>query len=115
MEASSGGHFLSRHGAQTSLSSQYQRAVSGLTPEGTVLGGVNASRFLSHDLQLEAAKIAQTQFAASGKTTFTFNMGKVVGEGYLRGGGAGSYRMTTEVQAVFKDGKLHTLFPLIKQ
>ncbi len=53
MEASSGGHFLSRHGAQTSLSSQYMRAVSGLTPEGVVLGEVNASRFLSNDLQLK--------------------------------------------------------------
>ena len=86
-----------------------------MTPEGVVLGEVNASRFFSNEIQLEAAKMAQSQFAATGKTTFRFDMGKLVGEGYLKGGGAGSYRTTTQVQAVFKDGQLNTLYPLLKQ
>jgi len=115
MEAASGGHFLSRHGAQTSLSSQYLRAVSGMTPEGVVMGEVNASRFFSNEIQLEAAKMAQARFANTGEKAFTFDMGKLAGEGYIKGGGAGSFRTTTEVRAVFKDGQLNTLYPLLKQ
>lgn len=90
------------------------RAISGLTPEGVILGEVNASRFFSNELQLEAVNMAKAQFAANGKTSFKFNMGKSVGEGYLKGGGAGSYRATTQVQAVFKNGLLHTLYPLLR-
>ena len=91
------------------------RAVSGLTPDGIALGEVNASKFLSNELQLEALNMANSQFAATGKTSFTFDMGKLVGEGFLKGGGAGSYRATNQVQAVFKDGKLNTLFPLLQK
>lgn len=114
MEASSGGHFLSRHGAQTSLSSQYQRAISGMTPEGVVLKEVDASRFLSHEFQLEAAKMAQSRNMITGESAFNFSMGKTIGEGYLKGGGAGSYMTTQTVRAIFKDGKLQTLFPLLR-
>jgi hypothetical protein len=114
MEATSGGHFLSRHGAQTSLSSQYMRSVSGLTPEGIVLGEVNASRFFSNELQLEAVNMAKSQFAATGKTSFTFDMGRSIGEGYLKGGGRGSYRTTTRVTASFKNGQLNTLYPRLQ-
>ncbi len=59
--------------------------------------------------------MAKSQFVATGKTSFTFDMGKPIGEGYLKGGGAGSYRTATQVQAVFKDGELNTLYPLLKQ
>ena len=114
MESLSGSHFLSRHGSQTSLSSQYQRATTGLTPDGLVLTEVNATRFFSDDIQLAAVNIAKSEFAATGKTTFKFQMKMPVGEGYLKGGGAGSYRTTTEVQAVFKKGELNTIYPLIK-
>jgi hypothetical protein len=115
MEASTGGHFLSRHGAQTSLSSQYMRSVSGLTPEGIALGETNATRFFSNELQLEAVKMAETRFNSTGETGFPFDMGKLVGEGYLKGGGAGSYRTTTQVWAQFKNGQLNTIYPLIQK
>jgi RHS repeat-associated protein len=114
LESKTGGHFLSRHGSQTSLSSQYMRAISGLSPDGEVSSSVNSSRFFSDKLQLEAVNQANAQFAATGKSTFTFDMGKLIGEGYLKGGGAGSYRTTTQVQAVYKNGQLNTLYPLIK-
>jgi RHS repeat-associated protein len=114
MESLSGSHFLSRHGSQTSLSSQYQRATTGLTPDGVVLTEVNATRFFSEDIQLAAVNMAKSEFAATGKTTFKFQMKMPVGEGYLKGGGAGSYRTTSEVQAVFKQGELNTIYPVIK-
>jgi hypothetical protein len=118
-EQEAGGHFFSRHGAQTSLSQQYMRAVSGLIPdaEAVSLGEVNATRFLTNEGQLKALERAKDLLAKSGKTsgTFTFEMETEVGEGYLKGGGAGSYRRTNLVQAVFKDGKLKTLYPAIKK
>ncbi len=50
--ATQGAHFLARHGAGTSLSSQYMRAISGLTPEGVVLDAVNSSRFFLTNFNL---------------------------------------------------------------
>jgi RHS repeat-associated protein len=110
----SGAHFLSRHGAQTSLSSQYQRAISGLTPDGQVLSTVNSSRFLSHEMQLSAVQAVQAEFIRTGATSVTVDMGRIIGEGFIKGGGARSYRTTTEVQAFFKDGGLVTLFPKLR-
>ena len=108
-----GAHFLSRHGAGTTLSSQYRRAISGMTPEGEVLNMENSTRFLSDELQLEAVKLAQTEFTKTGKTSIILDMKKSIGEGFLKGGGNGSYRTTSTVQAYFKDGNLITLFPKI--
>lgn len=70
--------------------------------------------FARFNIQLEAVKKAEQQFASTGKTSFTFDMGKIVGEGYLKEGGAGSYRLSSNIQAVFKDGKLLTLYPLLR-
>jgi RHS repeat-associated protein len=109
--ATEGAHFLIRHGAETSLSSQYMRAISGLTPDGVVLDAVNSSKFLSNQLQLEAIKRVEAEFLATGSSNITIDMGKVVGEGFLKGGGVGSYRTSQSVQAFFKDGKLLTIFP----
>lgn len=111
----SGAHFFSRHGAQTSLSSQYMRAVSGLTPDGAFLGEVNASRFLSHELQLKALNAAQSRFSITGEKSFQFDMGEVIGEGFLKGGGPRSFRTSSQVQAVFRENKLITLFPVLKK
>ncbi len=115
LEVSTGGHFLSRHGAQTSLSSQYNRAISGMTPEGILLKEVDASRFLSDKIQLEAVNMAKAEFAISGRSNFVLDMKKIVGEGYLKGGGRGSYRTATQVQASFKDGQLQTIYPVLKR
>jgi RHS repeat-associated protein len=114
-EQNTGAHFFSRHGAETSLSSQYTRAISGLTPDGVVLGDVNASRFLTNEGQLNAVNKAKEVYGQTGKTSFTFDTNETIGEGYLKGGGAGSYRTSTQVQAVFKNGQLNTLYPLLKK
>ncbi len=48
---------------------------------------------------------------ATGSSNITVDMGKLVGEGFLKGGGVGSYRTSQLAQAFFKDGKLFTIFP----
>ncbi len=85
MEHASGSHYFARHGAQTTLSQQYTRATTGLTPEGIAGGRVDSSRFLTHQNQLTAVQRAETIFKQTGKTSFDFDMGKIIGEGYLRG------------------------------
>ncbi|MGF9797985.1 hypothetical protein, partial [Brevibacillus agri] len=112
MEQASGAHFFSRHGAQTTLAQQYNRAITGLTPDGIAGRMVDSSRFLTHLKQLNAVQRAETIFRQTGKTVFDFDMGEIIGEGYLRGGG--NVINTTKVQAVFKDGKLVTLYPKLR-
>ncbi|MCC0566089.1 hypothetical protein M3688_24710 [Brevibacillus borstelensis] len=66
----------------------------------------------THQKQLNAFQRAETIFRQTGKTVFDFDMGEVIGEGYLRGGG--NVINTTKVQAVFKGGKLVTLYPKLR-
>ncbi len=114
-EQESGGHFLSRHGAQTSLSSQYKRAISGLTPDGELLEETDASRFLSHRKELDAVNAAKARYAKTGEKAFTMEMKQNIGEGYLEGGGKNSYKVTSKVRAVFdNNGKLKTLYPVLR-
>lgn len=109
-----GAHFLSRHGAQTTLKEQYVRATTGLTPDGAQKGAVASSRFLSHDLQLEAFEKAATTYtsAMAGKGQ-VIEMGKIVGEGYLKGGGA--VQTSSKVQVYYNQlGEVITMFPKIQ-
>ncbi len=108
----SGAHFLSRHGAQTTLAQQLERATTGLTPEGVAGKASDASRFLSHQVELQAVKKAEFIFQQTGKTSFSFSMEKTIGEGYLRKGT--SVVQTTNVQAVFRNGKLYTMYPKLR-
>jgi RHS repeat-associated protein len=106
-------HFLSRHGPQTTLEQQYVRATTGVTPDGMVQNFLpDASRFLSNQDQLDAAMIAIRQFNKTGESVIDFTMGKVVGEGYTSGGA--NYVVTRNIRAVFRNGKLYTLFPLLR-
>lgn len=107
-----GTHFYSRHGAGTTLSEQYTRATTGLTPDGVQGKMIDSSRFLSNQAQLNAAQRAETIFRQTGKSSFRFNMEGTIGEGYIKGGG--SYLQTNQVQAVFRNGKLYTLYPKLK-
>ena len=108
-KANSGAHFLSRHGAATTLEEQYTRATTGLTPEGFSGRAVDSSRFLSNQAQLSAVQRAQTIFQQTGRSSFSFQMEEIVGEGFLRGGG--ELVRTSNVQAVFRNGRLLTVFP----
>jgi len=107
-----GAHFLSRHGAQTTLAQQLERATTGLTPDGLLRKPIDASRFLSHQLELKAVKQAEFIHKTTGATSFRFDMGKAVGEGYIKGGN--SVIETSTVQAVFRNGKLYTMYPKLR-
>ena len=74
---------------------------------------VDSSRFLSNQDQLDAATQAISINSKTGENVFDFTMGRVVGEGYKKGGAIGDYMVTRNVRAVFKNGKLYTLFPLL--
>jgi hypothetical protein len=107
-----GAHYFSRHGAQTTLEEQYIRSTTGLTPDGVSGKPMNASRFLTHKDELDAVLVAQKEFTQTGKTSFSLTMTNNIGDGYLRGGG--TYLTTKEVQAVFRNGKLYTLYPKLQ-
>ena len=106
-----GAHFFSRHGANTTIEQQFTRAKTGLTPDGVAGNPQTASRFYTNQLQIKAVNRATAIFKQTGNPVFDFDMGELVGEGFKKGGG--DYIVTSNVQAVFKNGKLHTLFPLL--
>ncbi len=102
-------HYFSRHGAGTTLEEQYIRATTGFTPDGFAGRTVDSSRFLSNQAQLNAVQRADTIYRQTGNTSFSFNFGEVIGEGYAKGGG--DLIRTTNVQAVYRNGHLYTLYP----
>ena len=103
-----GAHFLSRHGAQTTMEQQLTRATTGLTPDGVQKTAVNSSKFFSNRLQLEALKKAKSAY--TGKGSEVISMGRDVGSGYLKGGG--SIQTTTQVQVYYNNaGNVITMFP----
>lgn len=110
MEAENpGAHFVSRHDANTTLQEQYIRSTTGLTPDGFQGRPLNSTRFLSEIDQLEAANIATEHFQRTGESSFSFDMGRVIGEGYMKRGGE---RMeSTKVKAYFRNNKLYTMYP----
>jgi RHS repeat-associated protein len=104
-----GAHFLSRHGAQTTLAQQLTRATSGLTPDGVVGKAVASSRFLTNELQLEAYEAALKQYKA-GDGSVTVDLGKVIGEGFKKKGS--SVQQTSKATAYFNNnGEIVTIFP----
>ena len=112
--ATTGAHFLSRHGAQTTLEQQLIRATTGLTPDGVTGSAMASSRFLSNKLQLEALNKAKAAYTSglAGKGT-VIEMGQVVGNGYLKGGG--TLQTASSVQVYYNtSGEVITLFPKIK-
>ena len=111
-DAGSSSHFFSRHGAQTSIGQQFDRATTGLTPDGFAGNIVDSSRFLSHRSQLNAFQAAEEIFGRTGKKVFTFDAGYEIGEGFTRN--ATDLVRTTNLRAVFfANGKITTLFPWI--
>lgn len=108
-----GSHFYSRHGAQTTIQQQLQRATTGLTPDGLQGKPVSATRFLSHDFELEALEKALAAYKPEMKGKGTvIDMGKIIGEGYFKGGG--NVQQSTKVQVYYNNsGDIITMFPKI--
>ncbi|MHB2247004.1 RHS repeat-associated core domain-containing protein [Pseudomonas fitomaticsae] len=94
-------HSLEKHGKQTTLASQQERSMTGRNPTTGVIEVYTngrragqpkipsaATRFFSYRDQLNAIHRAQLIFRRNGQMASKepMNMGKVVGEGYKRGG-----------------------------
>ncbi|MFJ2323593.1 RHS repeat-associated core domain-containing protein [Pseudomonas sp. NPDC087817] len=94
-------HFLEKHGKQTTLASQQERSITGRNPTtGNIEVYTNgrragqpkipsaATHFFSYRDQLNAIHRAQLIFRRNGQMASRepMNMGKIIGEGYKRGG-----------------------------
>ena len=114
-EAISGSHSLDRHGADTTLAQQYERAVNGTLPDGATGRPTDATRFLSQVDHLatvtEAERLIQQGNIING--TIDIPMGFNIGEGFRRGGGSVSFVEGIQVaRGYVRNGQLTTLFPL---
>lgn len=110
------GHANSMHGAGTTRDQQRLRAREGVPPDATRPKVQSiASRFTDEKYQDAAYRMARRKLSAypnkAGEIPIRINMGRSIGEGYLKGGNAGDYRTTNWVTAVFRNGKLHTMYP----
>ncbi len=107
-------HFLERHGAQTSLDAQYERAAHGTNP---TTGAAQrqpsaATRFTSHRDQLNAIQKAQTirQRTGDNVVTIPYNS-QVIGEGYSKMGP--TYGNSHTAQVVFgQNEQVVTAYPI---
>lgn len=123
LEASNpGAHFLSRHGAATSLDDQAFRAMSGLRPDDGVLGPiVNSSRFMTNVNQMHSIDRAISLHRLEiDKPVATFEY--AIGEGFekmLRKINGQQvvvpfgphYFQSNSAQVYFRNGLPYTAFP----
>lgn len=117
------GHANSMHGAGTTLDQQRLRAQDGVPPDSKRPNITShASRFTDAKYQDAAYRMARNQlyieqrkFPHKSVHAFPVKMGRTIGEGYLKGGKDGDYRTTNVVWAVFRNGKLFTMYPAIEK
>lgn len=106
-------HFVARHGPETSLSAQKIRAETGKTPDGQQGRPIDASRWASYQDMLDAIQKAQSIHAKTGQTSVTVDLGRVVGDGYLKGGA--NYLQTTKAVVRFDSkGAPFTAYPKLR-
>ncbi|TDV50591.1 RHS repeat-associated protein [Pseudomonas helmanticensis] len=117
-KATPGAHFVEKHGKQTTLASQQERSVTGRNPSTGVIELYTngrragqpkipsaATHFFSNRDQLNAIHRAQLIFRRNGQIASKepMNMGKIVGEGYKRGGVI--YGQQTHAVVILRAGK----------
>jgi hypothetical protein len=115
MEAASveSAHFYKRHGAQTTLEQQKQRAMHKDRPDGgRDRRKTDASRFISHQAELNAVQRANLIHQNTHDNVVTFEMSEIIGEGYAKNTDNPVIKTRT-VMGRFENGKLVTLFPLL--
>ena len=104
------GHTVARHGPRTTLRSQWERAYSGLKPDGEDGFPTHAARFFRWEDQAEAIRKAKAQWRGEGE--LPIDLHRPVGEGYMTD--IMEYRRTTEVLVRFDgDGNVYTAYPLL--
>jgi len=123
LETTSGGHFVSRHGEQLTDQQLIDRATKGILPDmpaGTYTPRPSdATRWASNTDMAEAITQAEKLYLADpakynklqGKVTF--DMGRIVGDGYTSG--TAQHMGASTVTVVFKPstGKPSTAYPVI--
>ncbi|WWT62941.1 RHS repeat-associated core domain-containing protein [Burkholderia pyrrocinia] len=112
IDARGGGHAYSRHGAGTTLAQQEHRAITGIPldcPCPKRPRPTDSTRFMNNVDQLDAIQRGTVKMTASGESSVTFDMGRTIGEGYRKGGGA--TLSASEVTVVRRDGNIVTAFP----
>ncbi|RHW16874.1 hypothetical protein D1610_14290 [Sphingomonas gilva] len=113
-QATSGAHFVERHGSQLSLASQYDRAALGINPTTGAVERIPsaATRFFSARDQLNTITRAEQIFANTGSTRLAqrpYEFGRVIGEGYNR---SLTYGTQMSAQAYLNaQGRAITAFP----
>lgn len=112
MDALNGAHGVPRHGAQTTLEQQFDRATTGLTPDGVLRPPVNASRFYSYRTQLAALQRAQTIYRRTRVPVVRIAWHEPVGHGFT-GYGADLVE-TFNVRVFFANGKPYSNYPDLK-
>ncbi|WP_211336918.1 hemagglutinin repeat-containing protein [Hydromonas duriensis] len=114
----SNAHFDARHGASTTLEQQYQRASSGIQPDGTIGPKAVSSRAFNDGDMLTAIRDAEARYSAnpaaynkSEGIPITFE--RPIGEGFTKGGG--DYKITNVITVKIDSatGKAVTAFPNI--
>jgi hypothetical protein len=109
-------HFLEKHGPQTLLADQYERATAGWPNNNGNLVRADASRFSNPDNMDVAIKRAMAEFKVNPQQSIEVPMGKPVGEGFKRAMTPGSlpdYRQSNIVRVNFdmQTGLPYTAFP----
>jgi hypothetical protein len=112
-------HFLDKHGPQTTLAQQYERAATGGWPIPAGTQRYDASRFFNpEDMEVAIQKaMAQRQ---PGVDQVRVDMGKPVGEGFVKGSPANNvlpeYRQSNIVIVNFDaaSGLPYTAFPAMR-
>ncbi|GAA6152197.1 hypothetical protein NBRC116587_16160 [Pseudoteredinibacter isoporae] len=120
-----GAHFKGRHGAQTTLSDQFERAVNGIDPvtqqaryrRNGNLVTPNSTRFLSHRDQYNAIQRATTIYQNTGSKVLAERpiiFRSQAGEGFY--GGTGAYDTSFSAQVWFnRNAEPITAFPILGQ
>ncbi|MBC7814164.1 MAG: hypothetical protein H7175_23620 [Burkholderiales bacterium] len=117
-----GAHFLEKHGAQTTLQSQLERAQYGANPStgivetyanGSAKIPSSATRFLSNRDQMNAIDRAQNIYRLTGDATLAerpINFNYLIGEGYKKT--SLTYGQSYSAQVWFRQGNVNTAFPI---
>ncbi|MDH4134159.1 MAG: LysM peptidoglycan-binding domain-containing protein [Gammaproteobacteria bacterium] len=106
-------HFLTKHGPQTTLAQQYERASVGWPDKNGKLTTADASRFFNPEDMEDAMRRAMVEFKTSPQKSIEVPMGKPIGEGFMRTGALPDYRQSSIVRVNFdmQTGLPYTAFP----
>jgi hypothetical protein len=115
--AKSDAHFLTKHGPQTSLADQYERATVGWPNRNGKLVPADASRFFNPEDMEDAIRLAMAQYSGNPDVPVVVPMGKPIGEGFVKVGPNNpgprpEYRQSNAVRVIFdQSGLPKTAYP----